>query len=216
MNDFIYPYDLNLNLANIQNKLAKKVMKRDLSSQIDKVVGVDVSFSRDDRAVAAAVIIQIENLMAIEESTREVEMFFPYIPGFLGFRESDAVISVLDGLKQEYDAVMVNGHGILHPHGFGLASQVGLLLDKPTIGVAKRLIVGNTIKGNEDSDRVVMLHGKISGALVNGYYVSVGHKISLKRAVDLVKETSIFKTPEPIRKSHILATQTYKKIINNK
>jgi deoxyribonuclease V len=216
MNDFIYPYDLNLNLANIQNKLAKKVIKRDLASKIDNVVGVDVSFSRNDRAVAAAVIIQIENLTVIDESTREVDMFFPYVPGFLGFRESNAMISVLDGLKQEYDAIMVNGHGILHPRGFGLASQVGLLLDKPTIGVAKRLIVGNPIKVNEDSDQVVVLHGKISGALVNGYYVSIGHKISLKRAVDLVKETSIFKTSEPIRKSHILATATYKKIIKNK
>lgn len=213
MNEFIYPYDINLNLAHIQTKLAEKVIKKDLSSNIDKVVGVDVSFSRDERAVAAAVIIQVKNLTIIEESTKEVEISFPYIPGFLGFRESDAVISVLNDLKHDYDAIMINGHGILHPRGFGLASQVGLFLDKPTIGVAKRLIVGNLKKGDESSDRSVLLHNKISGALVNGYYVSVGHKISLKKAVNLVKETSIFKTPEPIRKSHILATQTYKKII---
>ena len=89
----------------------------------------------------------------------------------------------------------LTGMSILHPRGFGLASHVGLLLNKPTIGVAKRLIAGSQIKSDESSDLIVLLHNKISCALVNGYYVSVGHKISLKSAVNLVEQTSIFKTP---------------------
>lgn len=215
MTDFIYPYDLNINLSNIQIKLASKVIKEDFPGNPDKIAGVDISFSRDDKAVAAAVLVDLNTLNIVEEATREVELFFPYIPGFLGFRESDAMISVLNDLKKQFNVIMVNGHGILHPRGFGLASQVGMMMDTPTIGLAKRLIVGSHIKGDTSSIRPVILQKEIVGKFINGYYVSIGHKITLKTAVNLVKEASIFKTPEPIRQAHILATSAYKKILKS-
>jgi deoxyribonuclease V len=223
MTDFHYPYDLNINLANLQTELANQVIHEDMAEVTDKIVGVDLSFSKDDRAVAAAVIIQLKSLEIIEKVTREVDLSFPYIPGFLGFREAEAMVKVLRGLESSVDVIMANGHGILHPRGFGLASQVGLVMDLPTIGLAKRLIAGNYIKkdistsnkGNSLIQRV-LLEKKIAGAYVNGYYVSIGHKITLQTAIELVKAISYYKTPEPIRQAHILATQVFKDILNGK
>ena len=108
---------------------------------------------------------------------------------------------------------MINGHGLLHPRGFGLASHVGVMMNAPTIGLAKRLIVGSHI---EDASPVkpIIFRNDIVGAFINGYYVSIGHKISLKTALKVVKETNIFKTPEPVRQAHIHATKTFKNILS--
>lgn len=89
------------------------------------------SFSADNQAVAAVVVLQLGDLEILEKRTLPVELFFPYIPGFLGVREADAVISVLNTLKHGFDVLMVNGHGVMHPRGFGLACQVGVLFDVP-------------------------------------------------------------------------------------
>lgn len=206
----MYPYDLNINLADIQIKLAKHVIKEDIKQNLENIAGVDVSFSKNNRAVAAAVLVNRNTLKITEKVTREVDLLFPYISGFLGFRESDAMISVLNDIKSDFDCVMVNGHGIMHPRSFGLASQVGLILDKATIGVAKRLIVGSHIKRDKSSTQSIIFQGNVLGTFINGNYISIGHKISLKTASKLVSETSIFKTPEPIRQAHILATETFK------
>lgn len=92
----MYPYDLNYNLANIQIKLAKQVIKEDIATNYQTIAGVDVSFSQNDKAVAAAVLMDRGTMEIKEKVTREVELTFPYIPGFLGFRESNAMISVLN------------------------------------------------------------------------------------------------------------------------
>ncbi len=93
------------------------------------------------------------------------------------------------------------------------------MMDMPTIGLAKRLIAGNHIKWdrssfNKEASSMVFMENEIVGAYLNRYYVSIGHKISLERALKVVKETSIYKTPEPIRQAHILATKTFKKLLN--
>ncbi len=209
----MYSYDLNTNLSNIQNKLAEQVIKIDDFKELKNIAGVDVSFSQDNRSVAAAVLIDLNDLEIIETITQEVELLFPYKPGFLGFREANAMVSVLSRLKRDYNAVMINGHGVLHPRGFGLASQVGVTVDKPTLGVAKRLIVGTPIVTGNHSPELIIFRNEILGAYLHGFYVSIGHQISLKTAIELVNETSIYKTPEPIRQAHILATNTFKKIL---
>lgn len=219
MIDFSYPYDLENSLANLQIELAKKIIKEDVPGNLHRIAGVDVSFSRGDNAVSAAVVVDLNSLEILEEATREVKLFFQYAPGFLGFREADAMVSVLNDLKSRFDVIMVNGHGAMHPRGFGLASQVGVMMDMPTIGLAKRLIAGNHIKGdrssfNKEASSMVFMENEIVGAYLNRYYVSIGHKISLERALKVVKETSIYKTSEPIREAHILATKTFKKLLN--
>ncbi|HTX61211.1 MAG TPA: endonuclease V [Methanobacterium sp.] len=221
MNRFIYPYDLNINLTDIQNKLANQVIREDMAGSLERIAGVDISFAENNLAVAVAVSFDLENIELVEQATRKVELHFPYIPGFLGFREADAMVSVLNDLNKGFDAAMVNGHGVLHPRGFGLASQIGLLLDKPTLGLAKRLISGNYLKCNaklngEKTIELVMNGKDIEGAYLNGYYVSIGHKISLSQAINIVKKTSNYRTPEPLRAAHIQATKTFKDLLKIK
>lgn len=212
-------YTFTQQLASIQYSLADRVLEEDCFSKLDIVAGADVSFSVDNKAVVAVVLLQLEDLKILEEKTLPVELFFPYIPGFLGIREADPVISTLNTLKQDFDVLMINGHGVMHPRGFGLASQVGVLQDVPTIGVAKKLIDERYIKRatqkhhTRDEFQLIKENNHVLGAFFKGKYVSVGHKISLKTALDIVEKTSVFKTPEPIRQAHILATETFKNLL---
>ena len=203
-------YNLTQKLADIQCSLSKKVIEQDSFEKLQRVAGADVSFEKNSSAVAAAVVIDLNDLTVIEAKASEVELLFPYISGFLGFREADAVISVLRKLSSDFDVLMVNGHGIMHPRGFGLASHVGLLMDVPTIGVAKRLIKGNYKYTDNNSLKTIEFMNKSVGACDKQKCVSIGHKISLKTAVNIVIKTSIFKMPEPVRQAHILATNTMK------
>ncbi|MEL7670764.1 endonuclease V [Methanobacterium sp.] len=203
-------YNFNQKLAEIQYSLSKKIIEQDSFGNLQTVAGADVSFQKDNFAVAAAVVIDLDNLKIIDAKTLEVELLFPYISGFLGFREADAVISVLRKLNSHFDVLMVNGHGIMHPRGFGLASHVGLLMDTPTVGVAKKLIKGNYKYTDGNSLKTVEFMDKPVGACDKQKCISVGHKLSLKTAVDIVLKTSIFKMPEPVRQAHILATNTMK------
>ena len=203
-------YNLTQKLADIQYNLSKKVIEQDSFEKLQTVAGADVSFEKDGSAVAAAVVVDLDDLNVIDSKTLEVELLFPYISGFLGFREADAVISVLRKLNSDFDVLMVNGQGIMHPRGFGLASHVGLLMDVPTVGVAKRLIKGNYKYTDINSLKTVEFMNKSVGACDGQKCISIGHKISLKTAVSIVMETSIFKMPEPVRQAHILATNTMK------
>ncbi|MCZ3365793.1 MULTISPECIES: endonuclease V [Methanobacterium] len=203
-------YNFPQKLADIQYSLSKNIIEQDSFKNVHTVAGADISFEKDDCAVAAAVVVDLDDLTVIDSKAIEVKLLFPYISGFLGFREANAVISVLRKLNNEFDVLMVNGHGIMHPRGFGLASHVGLLMDMPTIGVAKRLIKGNYKYKSDNSLKTVEFMNKSVGACNRQKCISVGHKISLKTAVDIVRETSIFKMPEPLRQAHILATNTMK------
>jgi deoxyribonuclease V len=201
-------------LAKIQSNLSREIIMQDSFEKIQKVAGVDVSFEKDNIAVVAAVVIDFKTNEILEEKTLKVEMLFPYITGYLGFREADAMISVLKTLKNSYDVLMVNGHGVMHPRSFGLASHVGMLMDQPAIGVAKRLSHGKYKFNVENRTKYVLLNNETVGAYIKGKYISIGHKISLKTAIEVVLKTSIFKMPEPIRKAHILATHTMKNELN--
>lgn len=206
--------NLMQSLAKIQSNLSREIITQDSFEKIQKVAGVDVSFEKDNIATVAAVVIDFKTNEMLEGKTLKVEMLFPYITGFLGFREADAMISVLKTLKNNYDVLMVNGHGVMHPRSFGLASHVGMLMDQPAIGVAKRLSHGKYKFNVENRTKYVLLNNETVGAYIKGKYISIGHKISLKTAIEVVLKTSIFKMPEPIRKAHILATHTMKNELN--
>lgn len=215
----MYFCNLINHLAAVQYRLSRKVIKKDSFSKVESIVGIDISFSRKNRAMAAAVVVDLDSLKILEKKTQEVELLFPYIPGFLGFREVNAMVSILNRLNSDFNVAMINGHGILHPRGFGLASHVGVLADVPTIGVAKRLIGGtytyhdNSFKRYNEHDihlKIVKSKGKPLGVCIKGVYISIGHKISLKTALDIVYLVSVFKIPEPVRQAHILATETAK------
>lgn len=186
----------------LQVKLAKKIIKHDVIkyNKIRRICGVDVSY-RNGRAFGSAVVIDKHDLSVISSTCKMTRVEQPYVPGLLFLRESEPILSVLNELGNDYDVLMIDGHGVLHPRGCGLASYVGIKVNKPTIGVAKNLLCGN-MRGTD-----VLLNGRIAGCALKTHekpiYVSVGHRISLKTAVKLVKEVSKHRIPEPLRLADI-------------
>ncbi|MCD6510105.1 MAG: deoxyribonuclease V [Thermoprotei archaeon] len=197
----------------VQRWLASKVIERDeLPSEIKIVVGCDVAY-RGDFAYAAAVALDFKSLTVIRYTIKRVRVFFPYIPTLLSFREAGPVIRAIRALKLRPDVLFIDGQGRAHPYRLGIASHIGVVLDVPTIGVAKKKLCG--IIGEFNGDCAPLLDkGEIIGvALITKrgckpIFVSVGHKISLRTAAELVLRTCRgYKLPEPIRMAHILATR---------
>lgn len=189
----------------LQQDMAKEVVKRDVIDQkkIQLICGVDVSY-RNDKAFSCAVIIERKDLDVVEFAYSESTVEHPYIPGLLFLREAKPIFSVLEKLSH-YDLLLVDGHGLLHPRTFGIACYVGVKVNRPTIGVGKSLLCGSVVEKN--NSKVVLLDGKNVGIVLktNGkpIYVSVGHKISLKTASNIVKEVTRYRIPEPLRLADI-------------
>ncbi|MEW6044535.1 MAG: endonuclease V [Thermoproteota archaeon] len=187
---------MHLQYLKLQEKLAGKVVTKDSFESIKTVCAVDVSY-KNKMAFASAVIVDKKTLQIIEHIDSKSAVTSPYVPGLLFLREAPPAMAAL-GLKNNYDLLLVDGHGQLHPRKCGLACYLGLALDKPTIGVAKSLLCGK-IKND-----FVLVDGKKLGAVIRTkktLFVSVGHKISLKTAKDVVAD--LIKAgqwvPEPLR-----------------
>lgn len=198
----------------MQKAMAEKVIQVDTFSSTQLLGGADVSNNLYDPAqmIYAAVVVLSKDFQVIEKASCAQKQSFPYIPGLLGFREAPALIEAYGQLKQKPDILMVDGHGISHPRGLGIASHVGVLLDIPTIGVAKSILVGEPVeKGNEVP---LVWKGKVLGMVLrtkarsNPLIISVGHKISLQTAVKIVKNSlKGYKLPEPTRFAHLAANE---------
>ncbi len=198
----------------IQQRLAPEVAETALSDDIDTVAGVDVSI-RDDRAQAAVAVLQLPDLNRVDEAVHRCEVPFPYVPGLLSFRETPPVLRALDQLAEMPDVLMTDSHGLAHPRRFGFACHLGVLLDHPTLGVAKSILVG-TPKGTlapQKGDHVPLVDdGATIGRVlrtrteVNPVYVSIGHRITLPAATALTLDCSPrYKIPEPTRQAHKLS-----------
>ena len=173
----------------LQNEVAKKVIAKDDFGEINRICGVDVAYS-GDIAYCSAVVMD-RNLQPLESVDVETVVTRPYVPGLLMLREAEPVFHVLRKLKDGYDLLLVDGHGLLHPRKCGLACYVGVMLDKPAIGVAKSRLCG-TVR----PDGFVELGGEILGyAISKKLYVSVGHRTSLETAIAIIKELGT----EPLR-----------------
>jgi len=195
---------------NLQKELAKKVISKNrLPSKIKTICGVDVSYN-GDKAYCSAVILDKKSLSVIESQGSSCTVSAPYIPGLFMLREAKPILLTIKKLREDFDVLLVDGHGILHPRNCGLACYVGLKLDKPVIGVAKKLLCGEI-----QSNSKITLDGKILGyQIVNkkDIYVSVGHKINLRTAKKIVKEAILDCNwyPEPLK----IADQKSKKLRN--
>ncbi len=173
------------NAVKLQEKLANKVVTKDTIKKIRKVCAVDVSY-KDDAANAAAVVMDVKSLKILDHIVSKTRVKTPYVPGLMMIRESGPVLSSLKLLKENFEVLLVDGNGQLHPRKCGLACYLGLALNKPTIGIAKSLLCGEIV---QDS---VKLDGKILGKIIEKkkgkkIYISVGHKISLNSAAKLVE-----------------------------
>ena len=148
--------------------------------------------------------ISTQSILQKEKLTAECE--YPYIPGHFHLREAPVIIELL--ARFEKCLVLIDGNGILHPRRMGLASYVGVKLDIPTIGVAKKLLLG-TVEKSDENEAPVMDNSERIGSAVwlhekkRPIYVSIGHKVSLETAVRVVRMSAIFGYPEPLRQAHL-------------
>jgi len=204
----------------IQKKLREKLVFSPLEQEVSLVAGADISFSRKDpRLFAGVVLMKIPEMEIVEERWAVAEPLFPYVPGFLAFREVPPLCEVFSKLKIKPDAVICDGQGFAHPRMMGLACHLGLFLEIPTVGCAKSRLVGEFFPpANERfAQSPLEYHGKTVGAVlrtrenVKPVYVSPGHKIDIAGSVELVKRcVSRYRLSEPIRQAHRLVNRIRK------
>lgn len=214
----LHPWDLSYNEAiDIQKKLSSNVVLQPFNSELKLIAGADVSYSKNsDLFFAGVIVLQLPDMNIVEESTAISEVDFPYIPGLLSFRESPVLIKAFEKLNSVPDVIMIDGQGIAHPRGLGIASHLGLLLDIPTIGCAKNILVGHYDEPEIDAGNYnpIFFNGKVIGAVlrtkrsVSPVFISPGHKMDLTSSIDIVMKTCRgYRLPEPTRQAHLLVNR---------
>jgi deoxyinosine 3'endonuclease (endonuclease V) len=198
---------------NLQKEIAKKVIDYDcINNEINNICGIDVAY-RNNIAFCSALIVNKRTLEIIESINHKSIVNYPYIPGLLILRESESITSILKLIKNSYDVLLIDAHGVLHPRKCGLACYIGVIVDKPTIGVAKNLLCGHIIKDNYIEYKGEILGYRIKKTNKKDIYVSIGHKIGLATAtnivMDLIKDNE--RLPEPLRLADI-NSKKYKNI----
>lgn len=198
-------------MARLQLQMAKKVVLRDGFSRIRRIAGADAAYL-DNLAHATAAVLRYEDMHPIETVRVTEKVSFPYIPGYLSFREAGPVKSAVSALKESFDVLLVNGHGIAHPRGLGIASHVGVELDMPTVGVARGLLCGEVEDPGTDSPVVyqgrVVGYRLLPGARKKPLYVSPGHLVSLRSSLRIVKDCMREHIlPEPLYQAHRAAEE---------
>lgn len=201
----------------IQEQLKVEVITEDkLEAPIQYVAGVDMGFEADGTISRAAVaVLSFPDLQLQETSIARRPTTFPYIPGFLSFREIPAVLDALEKIKTIPNLILCDGQGIAHPRRLGIACHLGLIADIPTIGVAKSLLIGKheDLPETRGSWQPLIHKGDIVGAVlrtrtgVKPVYVSSGHRVSLSTAIDYVMRcTTKYRLPETTRIADKLAS----------
>ena len=203
--------------SRLQKELAPKVLAGpalDLAG-VSHVAGADVS-TQGDWAYATVVVLDLPGLSPVEVQGFETELSFPYVPGLLAFREIPAVAGALEKVRTAVDAVIFDAQGLAHPRRMGLASHLGLFLDVPSVGCAKTRLVGTHEEpGPEKGSSTDLVHrGEVIGKVlrtrkgVSPVYVSVGNRIDLQSAVELVLACSPkYRLPETTRQAHNAANR---------
>ncbi|KAA8521009.1 hypothetical protein F0562_011702 [Nyssa sinensis] len=203
--------------------------------------GVDISFSKEDPSTACGilVVLDLQTLQVVYEDYSVVRLHIPYVPGFLAFREAPVFSELLEKMKNSAhpfypQLLMVDGNGLLHPRGFGLASHLGVLVNLPTIGIGKNLhhvdgltqsrvkqLLEARAKFTEDTIILTGDSGHTLGAAMRStlgslkpIFISVGHRISLATAIKIAKVTCKYRVPEPIRQVTHTDFQTVRKCNN--
>lgn len=185
--------------------------------RIRLVGAADVTFLGEKDIVAAAVVVtDFATGRVVEERTAVRRTAFPYVPGYLTFREGPAVVAAWKKLSRKPDVVLFDGHGIAHPRRLGIASHIGVLLDVRSVGVAKKRLVGEYAEpGLRRGEWSPLLHeGETVGAAlrtrdkVKPVFVSPGHRADLPSAVSLVlRLCTRYRLPDPARRAHQLTRE---------
>jgi len=198
----------------LQRELAAQVIKEDmLPKTIHYIAGVDVSYA-GDWAFGAVAVLDYGTLAVTETRTAKVKTSFPYVPTLLSFREIKPSLAAIRKLRIQPDIFMVDAQGIAHPYRLGFASHLGVLLGKPSVGVAKSLLCGQVQSERNEGWSPIIDKDEIIGAALRrkeprrSIYVSIGHKVSLERAIEMAEYCTLSgRLPEPIRIAHLLAAE---------
>lgn len=216
---WLHPTDLQEAIL-AQHQMRKHVIEKDDFKPPKWVAGVDVSCNWrdvDQMIYASMVCLSWPDLKVVDISSCAMKQEFPYITGFLGFREVPALLRAYKALTTKPDLLFVDGHGLCHPRGFGIASHLGVILDIPTLGVGKSILVGKPQRDLGDNvgsvepllykDRVVaylLRSKKRSRPLI----ISNGHRLSLSTALTFARQAlKGYRLPEPTRLAHLEANK---------
>ncbi len=197
----------------LQRELRERVDVRAPLTSWELVAGADVSYTRfSNLFYAAVVVVRVADGAIVEAQGASGEVHFPYVPGLLSFREAPILLEAFAKVKAEPDAVVFDGQGLAHPRRLGLASHVGLWLDRPCLGCAKSLLTGKYKEPGPQPGALAPLvdAGEVVGnvvrtkARVKPVFVSAGHRIDLPSAVRVVLATCRgYRLPEPTRQAHL-------------
>jgi deoxyribonuclease V len=198
----------------LQRRLAEQIDTRTPLTRCNLIAGADVSYDRfSPRIYGGVVVLRMDDLSVVETQGVVRDASFPYVPGLLTFRETPVLLKAFAKLQKVPDVVVLDGHGLAHPRRMGYACHTGLWLDCPTVGCAKSKLVGEYKEPAQRPGSVAPLkfEGDIIGYVVRTkkrtkpVFVSVGHKIDLRSAVDLVLATcKNYRIPEPTRQARLL------------
>jgi deoxyribonuclease V len=200
----------------IQQQLRGEIIMEDQLGTVQRVAGVDVGFEEGGTITRAAIaVLSFPELQLVEQAIARRPTTFPYIPGFLSFREIPAVLDALEQITTPLDLLLCDGHGIAHPRRLGIAAHLGLLVNLPAIGVGKSLLVGkhDEVPNERGAWQPLWHKGETIGAVLRTrigtkpLYISLGHRISLLTAIDYVMRcTPKYRLPETTRHAHKLAS----------
>jgi deoxyribonuclease V len=228
----------------IQEKLRNKWEGKDRLGKIQTVAGLDAAFillgsqsirakvspwnqlREANRAIGCVVVFRFPEMQEIARAFATVPLTFPYVPGFLSFREIPALLAALNNLKDTPDLLFCDGQGYAHPRRFGLASHLGVLLDRPCIGCAKSILIGThgPLKekvGSWTELKDEKADGETIGAVVRTrdatrpVYISQGHRVSLRTAIDLTLQvTGQYRIPRPTRVADQFTREIKRKLLH--
>ena len=198
----------------IQRELARKVIDTNCFNDVKTVAGVDLAIvSKRSKMICGIIVFSYPDLKEIERVWIETDEKFPYIPGLLAFREGPSIIKAYKKLKNRPNILIIDGHGIAHPRRFGIACHVGVLLDMPTFGVAKKRLYGkydevglvrgcySYIKDEKSDDDIIGVVIRTRDK-VKPIFISIGNKINLETAIDITFNCSpLYRVPIPTREA---------------
>ncbi len=200
----------------LQERLSEQVIVDGDPGDVRLIASGDLAFSKEGTAFAAVVLMTYPEMRVVEVHTGRERVRFPYVPGYLSFREAPLLLSLFERLSRTPDLVMIDGQGIAHPRGLGLAAHVGLFLGLPTIGVAKSRLVGDYDEpGPHKGDwSWLVFGGRKVGVVVRTkdgvrpVFVSPGNLIGFEACLRWTLATATrFRLPEPTRAAHNAVTQ---------
>ncbi len=200
-----------------QERCRSQVKLCPLPGPVTLVAGVDAAYARHGgRVYGAVVVMSIPDLKVVEKAGAANSLNFPYIPGLLTFREAPVLMRAVRQLRCRPDVILVDGQGIAHPRGLGLASHLGLLLETPTIGVAKSRLWGDPVEPAPQSGAVAPLlwQGRQLGWIWRSrshcrpLFISPGHLVTLEEVLPVVTSgTGKYRLPLPLRAAHVFSQE---------